>query len=127
MKKFFFFSLLFCIQAKADVRLPAILGDHMVLQQKTQVKIWGWSGPSEMVRIKTQWNNGWDSVRSSGNGRWELKIWTPAAGGPYELIIKGNNEIVLKDVMIGEVWVCSGQSNMEWSGSQKLPVVGRST
>jgi sialate O-acetylesterase len=121
MKKILVFIFLVCTQAKADVRLPAILGDHMVLQQRTQVKLWGWSSPSEMVRIKAQWNNGWDSVRATGSGRWELKIWTPAAGGPYELMIKGNNEIVLKDVMIGEVWICGGQSNMEWSGSQRLP------
>jgi sialate O-acetylesterase len=121
MRRFLGLVILICLQAKADVRLPAILGDHMVLQQRTQVKIWGWSGPSEMVRIKAQWNNGWDSVRATGSGRWELKIWTPAAGGPYELIVKGNNEIVLKDVLIGEVWVCGGQSNMEWSGSQMLP------
>lgn len=121
MKRILVFAAFICLQAKADVRLPSILGDHMVLQQRTQVKLWGWSAPSEMVRIKAQWNNGWDSVRATGSGRWELKIWTPAAGGPYELMIKGNNEIVLKDVMIGEVWVCGGQSNMEWSGSQRLP------
>lgn len=99
----------------ADVRLPAIIGDHMVLQQKSQVRLWGWSDPGEMVRVKAGWKNDWDSVRASGNGRWEVTLWTPVAGGPYNLLFKGNNEIQLKDVLIGEVWVLGGQSNMEWA------------
>jgi len=121
MKKLVVFFLVMSLQTRADIRLPSIIGDHMVLQQKSQVKLWGWSSPSEMVRVKAQWNNGWDSVRANGDGRWELTIWTPTAGGPYEIMLKGNNEIVLKDVMIGEVWLCGGQSNMEWSGTQGLP------
>lgn len=109
------FIFLWCTPAMADVRLPGILSDNMVLQQKSQAKLWGWSAPDEKIRITTSWNNQVDSVTASGDAKWEIKIATPAAGGPYSITIKGNNTIELKNIMIGEVWVCSGQSNMEWS------------
>ena len=113
-------ALLLVLTSYADVRLPSIIGSHMVLKQKTKVKLWGWSAPGEKISIKSGWDTTTYQTTANRGARWELEISTPAAGGPYSLSIKGNNEIVLEDVMIGEVWLCGGQSNMEWSGSQSL-------
>lgn len=124
MKKTFFatISFLFLISVThADIRLPSIIGSHMVLQQNAKVKLWGWSAPSEKITIKVSWDT--TTYTSTGNrgARWVTEINTPAAGGPHTIRIKGGNEILLEDVMVGEVWLCGGQSNMEWSGNQNLP------
>jgi sialate O-acetylesterase len=116
----FFLVLLIVLTAKADVRLPSILGSHMVLQQQSKVKLWGWSAPAEKITITVSWDNTTYETKGSRGARWIAEINTPKAGGPYTIKIKGANEIVLDDVMIGEVWVCSGQSNMEWSADQGL-------
>ncbi len=102
----------------AEVRLPAILGNHMVLQQKSEVNLWGWCSPAEMITVKCSWDTTKYVTKGTSGAKWILKIKTPSAGGPYTITI--NNKTVLEDIMIGEVWVCSGQSNMEWSGDQKL-------
>ena len=109
------------VSASADVRLPAIIGSHMVLQQQSDVKLWGWSSPAEGITISTSWDTTTYKITATNGATWSTTIKTPAAGGPYTITIKGNNEIILNDVLIGEVWVCSGQSNMEWSGDQNLP------
>ncbi len=103
--------------AFAEVRLPAIIGSHMVLQQKSEVEIWGWCEPSEQITIKPGWEDGAYSATGTRWARWSVKIKTPGAGGPYKIAISGKNTITLEDVMIGEVWLCGGQSNMEWSGA----------
>lgn len=105
----------------AEVRLPNVLGSHMVLQQKSEVQLWGWSRSAEKVQITPAWGAKTIETIADSGGRWKLSLQTPDAGGPHTLSIKGDNEILLEDVMIGEVWVCSGQSNMEWSGDQNLP------
>jgi sialate O-acetylesterase len=97
----------------ADVKLPRLVGSNMVLQQNTNVKIWGWAGPSE--RIVINFLNKKIRIRADIAGNWSTIIKTPEAGGPYEMVIKGRNKIELANIMIGEVWICSGQSNMEWS------------
>lgn len=101
--------------ARADVRLPAILGSHMVLQQATEVQLWGWCEPHEKIEVRTGWDT--TTYRTTGNSgaKWSLRVRTPRAGGPYSITIKGNNQVVLEDVLIGEVWLGSGQSNMEMS------------
>ena len=114
------FSFCFQMASFAKIRLPNILGSHMVLQQKSNVKIWGWGAPEEIVTITTNWDTTKYTTKTGGNAKWLTEIHTPAAGGPYRITIKGSNEIILEDVLIGEVWVCSGQSNMEWSGDQQL-------
>lgn len=106
--------------AWAKVRLPNIIGSHMVLQQKSKVKLWGWAAASESITIKTTWDTTTYKVIATNGANWETEINTPAAGGSYTITIEGENKIVLEDVLIGEVWVCSGQSNMEWSGDQDL-------
>lgn len=101
--------------ATADVKLPAIFGDHMVLQQKSKVAVWGWAEPGEQVKVKGSWQwLGGTSTTADDNGKWMVKIKTPKANNkPATLTITGNNEIVLNDILLGEVWICSGQSNME--------------
>ena len=105
----------------AAVRLPSVIGSHMVLQQKSTVNLWGWSNPAEKVRVIADWDSQIHETTANNGGHWLVRVQTPAAGGPYKVIVSGSNAIVLEDVMIGEVWVCSGQSNMEWSGDQNLP------
>ncbi len=102
----------------AEVRLPSILGSHMVLQQKSEVNVWGWCAPAEKILVKTSWDTTRYVTTGTSGAKWTVKIKTPTAGGPFTITI--NDKIVLEDVMIGEVWVCSGQSNMEYSGDQKL-------
>ncbi len=105
---FLFFAI-----AKCEVRLPAIIGSHMVLQQNSQVKLWGWCGPNEKIKVSTTWDTTTYSCKGQSNAKWLLTINTPTAGGPFSITIQGDNKIELQDVMIGEVWVCSGQSNMQ--------------
>lgn len=99
----------------AEVRLPSVMADNMVLQQQSSVALWGWSNASEKIVVTTSWNNKTDSVYASRDARWKIMVQTPAAGGPYIITIKGGRTITLNNVMIGEVWVCSGQSNMEFN------------
>ncbi len=107
-------------QAFGKIRLPAVIASNMVLQQQSSATLWGWSDPGEKIIVKTSWNNAVDSVVATGDANWKIKINTPVAGGPYTITLKGWTTVVLENVMIGEVWVCSGQSNMEWSSSQNL-------
>ncbi len=106
---------LFVSVACADVKLPAVFGDHMVLQQKSRVTVWGWAAPGEAISVKGSWPwAGKAKTKADENGTWKVDIKTPKAGSkPVTLTIRGNNEIVLNDILIGEVWICSGQSNME--------------
>ena len=100
----------------AQLRLPAIFTDHLVLQQQSDVVLWGWAGPSEELTITASWNK-FDPMKTKtlNTGIWKTTLKTPVAGGPYTITIKGSTELVMKDILIGEVWICSGQSNMEWS------------
>ncbi|KIC95862.1 sialate O-acetylesterase [Flavihumibacter solisilvae] len=108
------FTLAYAI-TNAQLRLPAIISSGMVLQQKDSVSLWGWAGPGEKVYVTTGWDNRTDSTITTNLAAWNLKVMTPSAGGPYNIRIRSHNTIQLDDVMIGEVWICSGQSNMEWS------------
>jgi sialate O-acetylesterase len=109
--------------AFAEVRLPAVLGDHMVLQQNATVKLWGWSEVREAITIKTTWDTTTYKTTGNGSAKWVVQIKTPAGGGPYKITITGRNTVVIDDVLIGEVWLLSGQSNMDmsagWPGMQK--------
>lgn len=117
MKKYLFLFLLILMKPDAlqAVSLPAIFNDHMVLQQKSEVLIWGWGKPNEEIQLRTGWDQQNLNTKVNNQGRWQLTLNTPAAGGPHTLEVQGYNTIVLDDVLIGEVWFCSGQSNMEWS------------
>ncbi|HEY8897058.1 MAG TPA: sialate O-acetylesterase, partial [Niastella sp.] len=118
------FLCILVISSHAAVRLPAVISSNMVLQQQSTVKLWGWCGPGEKIAITTSWNNKTDTLKGTRDANWVHNIQTPAAGGPFTITIWGSNTpapIVLENVMIGEVWVCSGQSNMEWNYYNKLP------
>lgn len=95
------------------VSLPNIFGNHMVLQQKSQVPLWGNAKANALLSIVTSWNKKGYVTKANAEGKWKLNIATPQAGGPYEISISDGEKLILKDVLIGEVWVCSGQSNME--------------
>jgi sialate O-acetylesterase len=117
-KSFFIFVIIFqnfSFCAKADIILPAIFNDHMVLQQNAEVTIWGWGKPGEKIKITASWDTAAVHTTTDPNAHWRIKIRTPEAGGPHQLTFEGFNNIILNDVMLGEVWLCSGQSNMEWT------------
>jgi sialate O-acetylesterase len=113
----FVLFLTFYNTAFANVTLPNVFSDHMVLQRNTEVAIWGWANPQEEVVITPSWNNQTYKIKASNQAKWEINIPSPKEGGPFSISIKGNNEIVLKNILIGEVWICSGQSNMEMNAS----------
>lgn len=114
----FYFLLLFCLSqllAAATVELPAILGSNMVLPRQTKARLWGWAAPSEKINITTSWDNRIDSVTANRDGKWQIWVQTPEAGGPHQIVFQGSNTIKLDNILIGAVWICSGQSNMEWN------------
>ena len=115
--------LLFCVQTlvHAEVTLPSVIGDNMVLQRDMQIPIWGWASPGEEITVTLGTEDeATESLFSTTivadtEGNWRTKLSAMDAGGPYILKINGSNTLELTNVLIGEVWVCSGQSNMEWS------------
>lgn len=107
------FSLLFAQTEMTKLKLPAIFSDNMVLQQKTDAAFWGNAEPNQKISIVTSWGKN-ISTKSKKDGTWLVKIKTPKAGGPFEVkVTSGSETISYKNVLIGEVWLCSGQSNME--------------
>lgn len=105
---------------QAQIRLPAVIGDNMVLQQNSEAAVWGWGDPGAGIKVTGSWNNDTVKTKITNHAFWSVKLKTPAAGGPYTVHIKSGNELTIKNVMIGEVWICSGQSNMEWSAGHNL-------
>ncbi len=102
--------------AEAAIKLPALVGNNMVLQQNTTITIWGWADAGETVGIKASWSADAVSTTANADGEWKTTLQTPAAGGPFTMVITGRDyTITLVNIMIGEVWVCSGQSNMEFT------------
>lgn len=106
-------SLLVVITTEAKVELPNVFSDNMVLQQKSKVKIWGTSSGSDEIRVQGTWSTKKYVAKVQEDGSWWVSIQTPSFGGPYELIIDGDERLILANILIGEVWLCSGQSNME--------------
>ena len=103
-------------QANAAIKLPALIGNNMVLQQNTTINVWGWADASEKVTIQASWLNTPATAITSADGKWKTTINTPKAGGPYKMVISGRDySISIENIMIGEVWVCSGQSNMDFT------------
>ena len=104
--------VLLAAAAPAAVRLPQVFGDHMVLQRDAPVVVWGWADPGETVAVTL----GGRAVAASADaaGGWKIALPPLPTGGPFEMTVAGKNRIVLTDVLVGEVWLCSGQSNMEW-------------
>lgn len=105
--------LILPLQLTAMIHLPKIFSDNMVVQRNIDLKIWGWGAPGEAVSVKGSWHKQTYSATVDAEGHWELSCPSPAVGGPYGLDIQGQNRIVLHNLLCGEVWLCSGQSNME--------------
>jgi len=97
------------------ITLPDIIANGMVLKQKSEVVLWGWDEPDRNITINTGWNNKKYYVQTDKNGEWKVYVKTPKAGGPYNIEINGSNTVNLTDILIGEVWLTSGQSNMGWA------------
>lgn len=113
--KFFLVSLLILSSTGlgiAQTKLASLFTDHMVMQRNSEVKIWGLDKPNTVIKVSTNWNVN-STTTTNKDGKWETTISTKEAGGPYTVTVSGTETKVIKDVLIGEVWVCSGQSNME--------------
>ncbi|HLP06226.1 MAG TPA: sialate O-acetylesterase [Paludibacter sp.] len=120
MKKFLiplFLCLAISVSAQWGFRLPSIISNHAVLQQSADVKLWGWAQSGNTVKVIGSWNAA-DTVKAEPrkDWTWETTIKTPKAGGPYTItFISSTQKVVLEDILVGEVWLCSGQSNMEYA------------
>lgn len=121
MKKIFLIILTFIATATtgfSQLRMPAFFRDSMVLQRNTNAPIWGWASAGEKISVSGSWDNKTVQTIAGNDGKWMVKLPTPGAGGPYSITINGRATRKLNAVLIGEVWICSGQSNME------MPVKG---
>jgi len=116
MKKTFYLIILFFLPylpCKADIRLPSIISDNMVLQQDTIIYLWGKAEPQEKITIKPSWGKTYTTV-TDNSGKWQIQLKTPKARNNQTISFRGNNTILIKNILIGEVWLCSGQSNMDF-------------
>lgn len=122
MKKvFYLLSVLMFLPSVVfgKVRLPHLMGDGMVLQQSTSVRLWGWNVPGKQVKVTTSWDNKTQATKAGNDGLWIISVKTPKASyTPYTITFDDGEKTTLKDILCGEVWVCAGQSNME------MPVKG---
>lgn len=111
---------------QAKVVLPGIFGDNMVLQQQSEAQFWGKAAPGKKVTIRPSWSTQGITANVGKDGRWRAAVPTPEAGGPYTIELSDGERLTLRDVLIGEVWLCSGQSNMEMPvhGFPNQPVEG---
>lgn len=124
--QFFLFVLLFfSLEANSKIKLPPLIADHMVLQQQSNVALWGWAKKTSGITVITSWNKKLYKTKTDPNGKWRIKVATPVAGGPYTITISDGTPLTIKDILIGEVWICSGQSNMEMpvKGFKNQPVL----
>ena len=128
MKKIIFslITVLSCLSVTAKVTMPKMFGDGMVLQQSSEVRLWGEGRPWAAVKITTSWDKKTYTTRCNTQGHWQQTIHTPTAGGPYSITFNDGDKMTINDVLIGEVWICSGQSNMEMpmKGFKAQPVEG---
>ena len=129
MKRVFSIIMLFLTAiytADAKVEPAPVFADHMVLQQQTEAAVWGKAKPNAKVTITTTWSKTKTVVYADAQGKWSGSIATPVAGGPYEITFNDGEKLTIKNVLIGEVWICSGQSNMEMQmkGFSGQPIEG---
>ncbi|WP_234994517.1 sialate O-acetylesterase [Pedobacter caeni] len=114
-KKLLSIIVMLCISgfAQAKVKLPAVFSDYMVFQQKTKAAVWGKADPGKTITISTTWSRARYTSKADELGNWKILVSTPSYGGPYAMTISDGEPLILMNILIGEVWVCSGQSNME--------------
>ncbi|GGI25348.1 sialate O-acetylesterase [Pedobacter mendelii] len=111
--KLLIFFILISAASQAEIKLPNLVGNNMVLQRDKPIKIWGYGEIGEKIQIAFAGKNVKTVV--DANGKWQVKIPKMQAGGPFEMILQGKNKIILSNILIGDVWICSGQSNMEFN------------
>src|SRR5688572_1773215 len=104
--------VLFPLSSFSQLRLARIFGDSMVLQRERPIPVWGWAGKNEKVSV--QFNGQTKTAKADGTGKWMLTLDPVQHGGPFQLTVKGKTYIQINEVLVGDVWICSGQSNMEW-------------
>ena len=104
----------------SQIELPKLVSDGMVLQRDATVKIWGWSSPKEDITII--FNDKRYSTKADAEGGWEVNLENLKQGGPFQMTLSGKNKIELKEIYVGDVWLCSGQSNMEITMSRAAPL-----
>src|SRR5688572_10317858 len=103
--------------AKSDVKLPAIFSDHAVLQREVKVPVWGTAAPGEEVTVSIAGQT--HKAKADDKGKWRVTLEPLSVGAePLKLVVEGKNRLERNDILVGEVWLCSGQSNMEWSVAQ---------
>ena len=112
----FSLSVLNVFAQDIPVRLAGVFGDHMVLQRDQAIPVWGWASPGDEVSVSVAGVSG--KATADANGKWMVKLDSLPAGGPHELVVQGKQKVSVDDVLVGEVWLCSGQSNMKWRVSQ---------
>ncbi|MFD1628251.1 sialate O-acetylesterase [Pseudopedobacter beijingensis] len=116
-----FVFVLIPVIVKSQINLPSFFTDNMILQRNSEVNFWGWGNRGGEVTVIPSWSNEVIKVKSTAHGRFNAKLKTPEAGGPYEITITfGQYKKVIKNILIGEVWLCSGQSNMQLNSNDKL-------
>jgi sialate O-acetylesterase len=113
LKNLILFLFLIPVISYSQVRLPKLISDGMVLQRETNVKIWGWASADEKIVI--QFIGSTYHTTANSNGEWEVMLPELKAGGPYVMQINASNSTTINDILVGDVWVCSGQSNMQFS------------
>jgi len=115
------FILVFCtLHSSGQIRLPRLISDGMILQRESPITVWGWAFPGE--KISLDFNNKQYGAVTDKQGSWKIILQPVAAGGPYEMAFTASNKVEVKDIMFGDVWVCSGQSNMEFMMERLVPL-----
>ncbi len=129
MKRILAISVIFVLLAasvSAKVTVPSVIGDNMVLQRNTQASLWGKASAGSAVTVTTSWDGAKYKTKADSGGKWSVKVSTADAGGPYSITISDGEPVTIENVMLGEVWICSGQSNMQMPvcGFMNQPVEG---
>ena len=120
IKKILIVTLLASLTAFSQVRLPKLISDGMILQRDTEVKIWGWAAAHENISIK--FHDSLYQTTTDSLGEWNIKLPALEAGGPYTMSVSASDTVTIKDILIGDVWICSGQSNMELPMKRVSPI-----
>jgi len=108
----FMIFILIATELQSQLTLPSLISDNMCLQQNSDVRIWGWDKPGQAVYVKPSWSECVAMATADSTGRWQTFVKTKEAGGPHTLSVEGSEEIIIRNIVMGEVWLCSGQSNM---------------
>ena len=115
-----FILAFWALHSYGQVRLPRLISDGMVLQRDSTIRIWGWASPGE--KISLEFNKGQYSAVTDEQGSWKITLPPVSAGGPFEMIFSASNKVVVKDILFGDVWLCAGQSNMEFMLERLVPL-----